>query len=635
MMRIHLSVGQRVTLGFLVMILLVALASGVGVSTSNSARTALDNAHNNSTQIEQIRSLQLRWASVVTLVDNLLLSRQSSLIIEQLNQEIDDFNGQLAALQEQTIGQDPAMIAENKDILNDLQQLGSDLTVVIGQIVEYTQAGSWARAQTLRFTEMTSLQRRLAENLDQLNLNLSKDIDAEVASSNNQQNSARRQLISIIVFALVMSSILAFFTTRSITIPVAQLLANVKRIMNRDFSHQEVLKRKDEFGTLSQATSLMTDLLKETYEQLEQRVADRTKALATSSEVSRRLSSILDKGKLAVEVVEQLKAAFHYYHAHIYLLNASGETLIMTGGTGEAGQKLLEQGHSIPRGRGLVGRAAETKEVVLAPDTRSDPNWLPNPLLPETQSEAAIPILAAGQVLGVLDVQNNVAGSLTEEDVNLLRSIADQTAIALQNISATEETQKLARDYKELVENSPAAIAVLDAETGVFTEANQKALELYDIARDDMNKIGPIQLSPALQPDGQESAVKAQALISQAMEKGGMVFEWIHQTRNGREFLAEIRLVRVAGAGGRPLLNALMTDITEQRRMEETNRKRATQQESLNRITQKIQSATSIEAALKVAVRELGHAVGMKPTRITLDQSTLAAKTTAPLDGRE
>ena len=59
MMRIHLSVGQRVTLGFLVMILLVALASGVGISTSNSARTALDNAHINSTQIEQIRSLQL------------------------------------------------------------------------------------------------------------------------------------------------------------------------------------------------------------------------------------------------------------------------------------------------------------------------------------------------------------------------------------------------------------------------------------------------------------------------------------------------------------------------------------------------------------------------------------------------
>jgi len=426
-------------------------------------------------------------------------------------------------------------------------------------------------------------------------------------------------LLVVLAFVLVIGSYIILTTINQSLKPLGVLTTAANKIERGDLSQKVALNSEDEIGQLGNAFNLMTGQLSGLIASLEQRVEDRTKALRTSTEVSRRLSSILDKGKLAIEVVQQLQDAFHYYHAHIYLLDAKGETLVMTGGTGEAGKKLLERGHSIPRGRGLVGRAAESKEVVLVSNTRSDPNWLPNPLLPETQSEVAIPILAAGQVLGVLDVQNNVVGSLTEEDASLLRSIADQTAIALQNISATEETQKLAKDYKELVENSPAAIAVLDAETGVFTEANQNALELYDITRDDLNKIGPIQLSPALQPDGQGSTEKAQALISQAMEKGGMIFEWTHQTRSGRKFLAEIRLVRVTGSGDRPMLNAVMTDITEQRRLEETNRKRATQQEALNRITQKIQNATSVESALKITARELGHALGMKTTLVKIN----------------
>jgi hypothetical protein len=66
-------------------------------------------------------------------------------------------------------------------------------------------------------------------------------------------------------------------------------------------------------------------------------------------------------------------------------------------------------------------------------------------------------------------------------------------------------------------------------------------------------------------------------------------------------------------------------DITERRSMEEINRKRAAQQEALNRITQRIQSTTSIEAALQIAARELGHALGMKPTMVMLESETASA----------
>jgi GAF domain-containing protein len=188
----------------------------------------------------------------------------------------------------------------------------------------------------------------------------------------------------------------------------------------------------------------MTSRLRDLVNTLEQRVTDRTKALATATEVSRRLSTILDEKQLVTEVVEQVQKAYNYYHGQIYLLDESGQTLVLAGATGEGGKALLDKKHSLSLERGLVGRSARTKSAVLVPDTSKDPEWLPNPLLPDTKAEIAIPILLGEKLLGVLDMHDDVAGDIFPEDIEYLTAISNQTAIALQNARSLTQVQKKA-----------------------------------------------------------------------------------------------------------------------------------------------------------------------------------------------
>jgi len=301
-----------------------------------------------------------------------------------------------------------------------------------------------------------------------------------------QQTQTNLIIASLMTLLVAM---VAFGLAQILAGPIVRLNAAAEKVAAGDLTVQAKVETRDETGTLATTFNKMVSQLNGLVGSLEQRVADRTRALAASTEVSRRISTILDQRQLVKEVVEQVQSAFNYYHVHIYLVDESNRDLVMAGGTGEAGATMLARGHRLPTGKGLVGRAAETNTPVYVPDTSKDSNWLPNPLLPETKSEAAVPIAISGLVLGVLDVQQNMVAGLSEDDVTLLQSIANQVAIAVRNASSYEQSRSQA-ELESLVNSIGQKIQ----RAGTVEDVLQTAIREVGVA------LGASRVSASLQP---------------------------------------------------------------------------------------------------------------------------------------
>lgn len=240
-------------------------------------------------------------------------------------------------------------------------------------------------------------------------------------------------LVLLGAIVIVLAAAAAALVSQRMAKPIVQLTAVAQNVREGDLSARAQAETEDEIGLLADTFNEMTERLALTLQGLEARVAERTRALEISAQVSRRLSTILDQDALVKEVVEQVQSAFSYYHVHIYLWDEASGRLQLAGGTGRAAQQMMAAGHAILPGKGLVGRAARSNLPVLVADVTKAADWLPNELLPDTKAEAAVPIALGGEVVGVLDVQQNRVNGLTQQDVELLQSVANQVAIGLQN----------------------------------------------------------------------------------------------------------------------------------------------------------------------------------------------------------
>jgi PAS domain S-box-containing protein len=209
----------------------------------------------------------------------------------------------------------------------------------------------------------------------------------------------------------------------------------------------------------------------------------RSTQLQTAAEVSHATSSILEPDVLIQQVVDLVRERFDLYYAGLFLVDENGEWAVLRAGTGEAGQKMMEQGHKLEvGGTSMIGWCVANKQARIALDVGEEAVRFANPLLPETRSEMALPLVSRGQIIGAMTIQSTRSAAFSEEDITVLQTMADQLANAIENARLFEETLARTREMTALAEmgRKLASTLELDAALDSIMDA---CLELFQVQR--------------------------------------------------------------------------------------------------------------------------------------------------------
>jgi diguanylate cyclase (GGDEF)-like protein len=161
------------------------------------------------------------------------------------------------------------------------------------------------------------------------------------------------------------------------------------------------------------------------------------RAISALQSVSQTILSSLELKQIFQSVVQLLKDTFNYTYVSIYTVH---DQVLRLGGQAGYPEELVI--YEIPVTAGITGRCVQTKQVQFIRDVSADPTFLRASY--DIESEICAPILNAGHILGVINVEAAPGHPLTDDDVALLTALSAPVAIAIENAHLHAEVKKLA-----------------------------------------------------------------------------------------------------------------------------------------------------------------------------------------------
>lgn len=412
----------------------------------------------------------------------------------------------------------------------------------------------------------------------------------------------RRLAAGTIGLAIVLLFAMSWITIRQALHPISSLTSTVSAIAQGDLTRVALVESEDEIGLLARTFNTMTSQVRELVTTLERRVTERTRdleqralQLQVTAEVASEAAAIRELEQLLRHTVHLISDRFNFYHAGIFLLDETGKYAVLRAASSEGGQRMLAHGHRLEVGQvGIVGYAAGSGEPHIALDVGSDAVFFNNPDLPQTRSEMALPLKVHQRVIGVLDVQSTKSNAFTEDDVTILNTLANQLALAIDNARLLAESQAALEELQELYQQQVA-------------QAWRSRLEhqslAYHYTRQGVRPADPVEL-----PAEDDARILVAPIQLRRQSLGSLVLR--READQPPWSPDEVEMVRATVA------QVALT--LENARLLEENRRRALNEQLIGHITARTQSLLDLEAVMKTAVQEIGHALGDAQVQIRL-----------------
>jgi GAF domain-containing protein/HAMP domain-containing protein len=463
------------------------------------------------------------------------------------------------------------------------------------------------------------------------------------------------------IVIVILAVVVGLWLTNRLVNPIQRLAMAAERIGAGEWDTPLPPMGRDEIGILARAFKTMAAQVRDLVAGLERRVAERTRdlerravQLATAAEVGRAAASILQMDTLVRQLVELVRDRFDLYYVGLFLLDSAGEYAVLEAGTGDPGRIMKEGGHKLQvGGRSMVGAACAQHQARIALDVGAEAVRFENPLLPETRSEMALPLMVGDRILGALDVQSTKPTAFSEEDIAVLQLMADQVAVAVDNarkfseeatlVEATNPLFRASRHLAAATTSGEVAQAIIDSVSE--TEADLCAVAEYGISRKGevttitflagWERRGPSQFPigeplPASEPMF-PLPLMMQPLVIEDMRLDARVPERTRHImartgslalanvslRMGDRLLGFVLIGRATAGPWSPVALRLYETLADQaaaaleraRLLEETQF-RAEQERLVREITDKMRSAPDMDSLMRTAVQEVAAALG-------------------------
>jgi GAF domain-containing protein len=352
---------------------------------------------------------------------------------------------------------------------------------------------------------------------------------------------------------------------------------------------------------------------------LEKRVEERTADLAkraiqlqTVSSLARTIASIQDINTLLPDITKLVSERFGFYHVGIFLLDEKSQYAVLRAANSKGGLRMINRQHRFQMDiNSIVGYTISLGEPRIALDVGTDSVYFNDPDLPETRSEMALPLRVAGQVIGVLDVQSTQTNAFSQEDINVLSTLADQIAIAIENARLFSEAKHALDESKAMFEK------YTQQEWSNFVRQVKRPGFVFDGKRISPlnNNIKREEIKKAIQT-GKLSLEKASSTIAIPIKLRGQTIGVLDvKAKKGPRQWTQDEILLLEAAAERTAL------ALENARLVESAQRRASRERAIGDISSKIGAVGNLEAILQTAVEELGRKIG-GATEVTLEISS-------------
>ncbi len=404
----------------------------------------------------------------------------------------------------------------------------------------------------------------------------------------------------------------ALLTARGIADPLDHLAKTATSIASGDLDQKLAVERQDEIGAVARAFNSMTAQLRSLILSLEQRVADRTRELERRSayleagaEVGRAAVSILDPEALMQQTVERICAQFGFYYVALFLVEGEGGWAVLHANAGQTERPLPKLGQRLRVGGGsMIGWSIANREARVALEASEDTIRMEQPELPETRSEAAIPLHSRGEVIGAISVQHTEPGAFDQDMVVVLQTMADQVAAALDNA-------RLFAEREAALESAQRAYGEMSREAWLQLLQTQPHLGYRSDER------GVAQAGDLWRPEMREALEQGQTVRSNGLGPGDRRTLAVPIKVRG-ETVGVLDTYKPAEAGDWTeeevaLLEAIagqLDSALESARLYQDTQRRAAREQAIRRVTEQMRRAVDVEAILQNTVTELARAMG-------------------------